>query len=50
MFDREKLDPEARELFDSMPMLLQENLMQTGVELRTLQDLQRYCDGILASK
>lgn len=50
MFDRTKLTPEAAELFDSMPAILQENLMQTGVEITTLQELQKYCDGILSSR
>ena len=47
MFDVNQLEPDARQFFESMPLMLQENLMQTGVAYKTRQELERYCDGIL---
>ncbi len=48
MFDRSQLDPDAKTLFDSMPALLQQNLIQTGVMMHTKAELEQYCDWILS--
>ena len=48
MFDRSKLEPDAKAYFETLPSLLQENLIQTGVDLRTKAELEQYCDSILS--
>ena len=42
MFDINMLDPEARLFFDSMDPLLQETIMQSGVEFSTREELENY--------
>jgi hypothetical protein len=42
MFDKNKLTPEAKEYFDSLPMLLQESIMQQSVDMNTKEDLENF--------
>ncbi len=45
--DLEKMDQSAREYFDSLPPLLQEQLTQSGVVMTTKEQLEAYCKNIL---
>jgi hypothetical protein len=42
MFDKNKLTPDAKEYFDSLPMLLQESIMQQSVDMNTKEDLENF--------
>jgi len=42
MFDREKLDAEGKQYFDSLSPLMQETLIQSGVSCRTKEELMRF--------
>ena len=46
---KEKLEPAALEYFESLPELLQEQLVESGVNLTTLEELQNYCKNVLKS-
>ncbi len=41
--DLEKMDQSAREYFDSLPPMLQEQVMQSGVTMTTKEQLETYC-------
>ncbi len=45
--DLEKMDQSARAYFDSLPVLLQEQLTQSGVTMTTKEQLEAYCKNIL---
>lgn len=38
---------ETRQYFDSLPAMLQENIMQSGVEITSKQDLENYVKNLL---
>lgn len=42
-----KMDMEAKQYFDSLPPLLQEQVMQSTADLTTKEDLMRYCTNAL---
>jgi hypothetical protein len=42
MFDKNKLTPDAKAYFDSLPAILQENLMMTGSDQTTKEDLENF--------
>ena len=45
-----KMDLEARLYFNSLPPVLQEQLMQSSAELNTKEDLMRYCSNALGKE
>ena len=45
--DLEKMDQNAREYFNSLPVLLQEQLTQSGVAMTTKEQLESYCKNAL---
>lgn len=42
-----KMDLEAKLYFNSLPPVLQEQLMQSAADLHTKEDLMRYCSNVL---
>lgn len=44
MFNKEKLPPDARQYFNSLPIFLQESIIQTGVDLKTKKELVDFCE------
>lgn len=42
-----KMDMDAKLYFNSLPPVLQEQLMQSSAELNTKEDLMRYCSNVL---
>ena len=46
---KEKLEPDALEYFHSLPELLQEQLIESGVNLTTREELEQYCKNVLRS-
>lgn len=46
--DISKLDPAARNFFDSLTPAMKEAIMQAGVELSTKNDLERYVQNSLS--
>lgn len=42
-----KMDTEAKQYFNSLPPLLQEQVMQSTADLNTKEDLMRYCTNVL---
>lgn len=49
MPEPEKMDMEAKQYFNSLPPVLQEQLMQSSAQLNTKEDLMRYCNNILGN-
>lgn len=47
--DLEKMDQSAREYFDSLPPVLQEQLMLSGVTMTTKEQLETYCKNALGA-
>ncbi len=47
MPDPNKMDTETKLYFNSLPPVLQEQLMQSSAELNTKEDLMRYCSNAL---
>lgn len=47
MPESNKMDMEAKRYFNSLPPVLQEQLMQSSAELNTKEDLMRYCSNAL---
>ncbi len=47
--DLEKMDQSARAYFDSLPAVMQEQIMQCGVTMTTKDQLETYCQNTLAS-
>ncbi len=47
--DLEKMDQNAREYFDSLPAVMQEQIMQCGVTMTTRDQLETYCKNTLES-
>lgn len=45
--DLKKMDQNAREYFNSLPVLLQEQLTQSGVAMTTKEQLESYCKNAL---
>ena len=45
--DLGKMDQRAREDFNSLPVLLQEQLTQSGVAMTTKEQLESYCKNAL---
>lgn len=41
------MDQEAKQYFNSLPPILQEQLMQSSASLHTKEDLMRYCSNVL---
>ena len=50
MQEPSKMDLEARLYFNSLPPVLQEQLMQSSAELNTKEDLMRYCSNALGKE
>lgn len=46
MFDKEKLTPDAKRYFDSLPLFLKESLTQTSVHLTTKEELINFCEHV----
>lgn len=46
--DLSKLDPAAKAYFDSLTPAMKESIMQTGTDLCTKNDLERYVQNSLA--
>jgi|GEM_PF-7018821 len=44
MFDKDRLPADAQQYFNSLPLFLQESIIQTGVELTTKQELVDFCE------
>ena len=44
---KEKLEPAALEYFKTLPELLQEQLVESGVNLTTREELENYCKNVL---
>lgn len=44
------MDPAARSYFDSLPQTLKEQIVQSGVQLCTREDLERYCKNALENR
>ncbi len=40
-------DPQAQAYFDSLPAVLQAQIVQSGVKLETKEDLEKYCKNAL---
>ena len=43
----ENLDSQAKAYFESLPATLQEQIMQSGVEMTTKEQLEAYCNNVL---
>ena len=43
------MDQEAKQYFDSLPPVLQEQLMQSTADLNTKEHLMRYCSNALGT-
>ncbi len=43
----ENMEQSAREYFDSLPVLLQEQLIQSGAVMTTREQLEAYCRNVL---
>lgn len=41
--DLEQMDKTAREFFDSLPAVMRESIMQSGVTMTTREQLETYC-------
>ena len=41
MFDRNKLSGDARDYFDSLPKMIQENIIQSGAPISTKDELEK---------
>lgn len=46
---KQGMDMEARAYFDSLPQMLKEQIVQSGVKLNTRQDLEAYCRNAVGS-
>lgn len=46
----DNMEQSAREYFDSLPKLLQEQLTQSGVAMTTREQLESYCKNVLREK
>ena len=44
---KKDLTPEAREYFDSLPELLREQLVESGVVMTPREELEDYCKNVL---
>lgn len=44
---KKDLEPDAREYFDSLPELLREQLVESGVTMTTRKELEDYCKNVL---
>ena len=44
MFNREALSSDAQQYFNSLPLFLQESIMQTGMEFKNKQELVNFCE------
>ena len=49
MPDLRSMDEEAKSYFNSLPPMLQEQLMQSTADLNTKEDLMRYCSNALGT-
>lgn len=49
MADINNLDKEAQEYFYSMPIMVQEQIMQSDMKVTCKEDLERCCKNILCS-
>lgn len=45
---RDKMDAGARAYFDSLPAVFQEQIMQSGVEMTSKEQMESYCRNVLA--
>lgn len=41
------MDMQARTYFDSLPQMLKEQIVQSGVKLNTREELEKYCKNAL---
>lgn len=49
MADINSLDNEAQEYFYSMPIMVQEQIMQSNMKITCREDLERCCKNIMSS-
>lgn len=48
--DLEQMEPGAKAYFESLPVMLQEQLTQSGVKITTKEQLESCCKNILEQK
>lgn len=48
--DLDRMDQSARAYFDSLPAVLQEQIIQCGVTMTTKEQLETYCTNTLKSQ
>ncbi len=48
--DLEEMNEDARAYFDSLPPVLQEELMQSGVKMTTREQLETYCQNTMKGR
>ena len=46
--EKKGMDMQAQTYFDSLPAVLQEQIVQSGVKLNTREDLENYCKNALS--
>lgn len=44
MFNKNALPQDAQQYFSSLPMFLQESIIQTGIEFKNKQELVNFCE------
>ena len=47
--DLQRMTPEAKAYFDSLPPMLQTTVMQSGVTMTTREQLETYCNNVMNS-
>ena len=47
--DLQRMAPDAKAYFDSLPPMLQTTVMQSGVTMTTKEQLETYCNNVLNS-
>lgn len=47
--DLQRMTPDAKAYFDSLPPMLQTTVMQSGVTMTTKEQLETYCNNVLNS-
>ncbi|WP_158590851.1 hypothetical protein [Acutalibacter sp. 1XD8-33] len=46
--EKRGMDMQAQTYFDSLPVILQEQIVQSGVKLNTREELEQYCKNALS--
>ncbi len=44
MFNKNGIPQDAQQYFNSLPLFLQESIMQTGIEFQNKQELVNFCE------